>query len=75
MSYVEAFTAAKKTGVPLDKLRQAISAGGLNSGMFSNIYKWELDGDPKAHEFTIANCDKDVRYFNQIAHAEHLTTV
>lgn len=73
--YAEAFTAAKKTGVPLDRFREVISAGGLNSGMFQNVCRWVIDGDPKAHEFTIANCDKDIRYFNQLADAEHLTTV
>jgi hypothetical protein len=73
--YAEAFTAAKKTGVPLEKFHEVISAGGLNSGMFQNVCKWVIGGDPKAHEFTIANCDKDVRYFNQLADAEHLTTV
>ncbi len=72
--YAEAFTAAKKTGVPLDKFREVISAGGLNSGMFQNVCKWVVDGDPKAHEFTIANCNKDVRYYNQLADAEMLTT-
>ncbi len=72
--YAEAFTAAKKTGVPLDKFREVISAGGLNSGMFQNVCRWVVDGDPKAHEFTIANCNKDVRYYNQLADAEMLTT-
>ncbi len=73
--YAEAFTAAKKTGVPLKKFHEVISAGGLNSGMFQNVCNWVIGGDPKAHEFTIANCDKDVRYYNQLADAEGLTTV
>lgn len=73
--YAEAFTACKKTGVPLEKFHEVISAGGLNSGMFQNVCKWVIGGDPKAHEFTLANCDKDIRYFNQLADAEKLTTV
>ena len=73
--YAEAFTAARKTGVPLEKFHEVISAGGLNSGMFQNVCKWVIGGDPKAHEFTLANCDKDIRYFNQLADAEKLTTV
>lgn len=73
--YAEAFTTAKKTGVPLDKFHEVISAGGLNSGMFQNVCKWVIGGDPKAHEFTIANCDKDIRYYNQLADAERLTAV
>ena len=72
--YAEAFTTAKKTGVPLEKFHEVISAGGLNSGMFQNVCKWVIGGDPKAHEFTIANCNKDVRYYNQLADAEMLTT-
>jgi hypothetical protein len=73
--YAEAFTAARKTGVPLEKFHEVISAGGLNSGMFQNVCNWVIGGDPKAHEFTLANCDKDIRYFNQLADAEKLTTV
>lgn len=73
--YAEAFTTARKTGVPLEKFHEVISAGGLNSGMFQNVCNWVIGGDPKAHEFTIANCDKDVRYYNQLADAEKLTTV
>ena len=72
--YAEAFTACKKTGVPLEKFHEVISAGGLNSGMFQNVCNWVVGGDPKAHEFTLANCDKDIRYFNQLADAEKLTT-
>jgi hypothetical protein len=73
--YAEAFTTAKKTGVPLEKFHEVISAGGLNSGMFQNVCKWVIGGDPKAHEFTLANCDKDIRYYNQLADSEKLTTV
>jgi 3-hydroxyisobutyrate dehydrogenase-like beta-hydroxyacid dehydrogenase len=43
--------------------------------MFQNVCKWVIGGDPKAHEFTIANCDKDVRYYNQLADSQKLTTV
>ncbi|WP_319633567.1 NAD(P)-dependent oxidoreductase [Pelagibius marinus] len=73
--YAEAFTTAQKTGVPLEKFHEVISAGGLNSGMFQNVCKWVIGGDPKAHEFTLANCDKDIRYYNQLADSEKLTTV
>ena len=72
--FAEAFTTAKKTGVPLEKLYDVISAGGLNSGFFQNVSKWVIGRDPKAHEFTLANCDKDIRYYNQLANAEKLTT-
>ncbi len=73
--FAEAFTTAKKTGVPLEKLHEVITAGGLNSGFFQNVCKWVIGRDPKAHEFTLANCDKDIRYYNQLANAEKLTTV
>ena len=73
--FAEAYTTAKKTGVPLDKFYDVITAGGLNSGFFQNLSKWVIGRDPKAHEFTLANCDKDIRYYNQLANAEKLTTV
>lgn len=74
-TFAEAFTAAAKTGVPLEKLHEVVSAGGMNSIFFQNMCKWIIGRDPKAHEFTLANCRKDIGYFNQMADAAQLTTV
>ncbi|NIA68835.1 NAD(P)-dependent oxidoreductase [Pelagibius litoralis] len=74
-TFAEAYTAAKKTGVPLEKLYDVVSAGGMNSGFFQNVSKWVIGRDPKAHEFTLANCLKDISYYNQMVNAEKLTTM
>ncbi len=74
-TFAEAYTAAKKTGVPLEKLYEVVSAGGMNSGFFQNVSKWVIGRDPKAHEFTLANCLKDISYYNQMVNAEKLTTI
>ncbi len=73
--YAEAFTACKKTGVSIETFHDVIAAGGLNNIFFQNYCKWVLGRDPKAHEFTIRNCAKDVGYYNNMADAVGLTTI
>ena len=73
--FAEAFTACRMTGVDPAKFKDVIDCGGLNSGFFQNVCKWVLGRDPKAHEFSIANCAKDVRYYNAMADAVGLTAL
>ena len=67
--YAEAFAACRKSGVDIEKFHAILSAGGLNSGMFQRISNWVIGGDPKAHEFTIKNSYKDMKYYCQLADA------
>ena len=64
--YAEAFTACRKAGVDLQKFRDLITGGGINSGMFQRMSNYVIDGDPEAHLFTLQNCLKDIRYFTQL---------
>ena len=73
--FAEAYTAAKKSGIDLKDFYDVISAGGLNSGFFQNVSKWVIGGDPKAHEFTIRNCRKDITYYTRLADATPVTGV
>ena len=73
--FAEAFTACKKTGVSIETFHDVIAAGGLNNIFFQNYCKWVLGRDPKAHEFTIRNCAKDMGYYNNMADAVGLTTI
>ena len=73
--YAEAFTACKMTGIDIQTFHDVIAAGGLYNGFFQNYCKWVLGRDPKAHEFTISNCAKDMRYYNNMADAVGLTTI
>ncbi len=63
----EALTAARKSGVDLDALRQIVTAGGANSVMFQRLAAYVIDNDNTQLRFAIANAQKDVRYFLQMA--------
>lgn len=65
--YAEAFTACRKAGIDLEKFRELIASGGINSGLFQRMCGYVIDGDPEAHLFTLQNCVKDIRYFGQMA--------
>ena len=73
--FAEAFTACKKTGVSPKIFHDVIAAGGLNNGFFQNYCKWVLGRDPRAHEFTIRNCAKDIGYYNDMVDAAGLTAI
>ena len=73
--YAEAFTACKMTDIDIQTFHDVIAAGGLYNGFFQNYCKWVLGRDPKAHEFTIRNCAKDMGYYNNMADAVGLTTI
>ncbi len=65
--YAEAYTACRKGGVDLQKFRELITGGGINSGMFQRMSNYIIDGDPNAHLFSLNNCLKDIKYFSQLA--------
>lgn len=65
--YAEAFTACRKAGIDLEKFRELISGGGINSPMFQRMSNYVIGGDPEAHLFTLDNCLKDIKYFSQLA--------
>jgi len=67
----EACAAAVKSGLSLSKLREVISAGAVNSGVFQMIVGRMLDGngDLTGMKFTLANAMKDLRYYTHMAEA------
>ncbi|MBK8157476.1 MAG: NAD(P)-dependent oxidoreductase [Rhodospirillaceae bacterium] len=69
----EALATAKKSGVDLNALRQIVTAGGANSVMFQRLAAYQIDGDNTQLQFAIANAQKDVRYFLQMAEALPMT--
>ncbi|MBI2254026.1 MAG: NAD(P)-dependent oxidoreductase [Proteobacteria bacterium] len=70
----EALTAAKKSGVDLAALRQIVTAGGANSVMFQRLAAYQIDGDNTQLQFAIANAQKDIRYFLQMAESLPVST-
>lgn len=63
----EAATTARASGVDLGKLREVVSAGAVNSGMFQKIMAYAVDGDASGLQFAMGNARKDVGYYNDIA--------
>jgi 3-hydroxyisobutyrate dehydrogenase-like beta-hydroxyacid dehydrogenase len=63
----EAATTARASGVDLGKLREVVSAGAVNSGMFQKIMAYAVDGDPSGLQFAMANARKDVGYYADMA--------
>jgi 3-hydroxyisobutyrate dehydrogenase-like beta-hydroxyacid dehydrogenase len=63
----EALATAEKAGVDLKALREIVTAGGANSVMFQRLASYFIDGDKTQAQFAIANAQKDLRYYLQIA--------
>jgi 3-hydroxyisobutyrate dehydrogenase-like beta-hydroxyacid dehydrogenase len=63
----EAVAVAAKAGLPLQKLFDVVSAGGVNSGIFQMMVGRMLQGDLGGLKFSIANGRKDLRYYTHLA--------
>ena len=66
-SIAEAVAVAAKAGLKLDKLFEVISVGGVNSGIFQMMVGKMLQGDLSGLKFSIANAQKDLRYYTHLA--------
>lgn len=62
----EATAAAAKSGVSVQKLFEVTSAGAVNSGIFQWLLGRALQGDMAGLKFSIANGQKDLRYFTHL---------
>lgn len=63
----ECYSMISKIGVEPEIFREIVSNSGMNCGNFQNYSKYVCEGDPKAHEFTLSNCLKDITYYNRLA--------
>jgi 3-hydroxyisobutyrate dehydrogenase-like beta-hydroxyacid dehydrogenase len=63
----EAVAVAAKAGLPLQKLYDVVSAGGVNSGIFQMMVGKMLQGDLSGLKFSISNAQKDLRYYTHLA--------
>lgn len=72
----EAVAAAAKAGLSLPKVFQLLSAGAVNSGVLQMMLGRSLEGDLGGLKFTLANAQKDLRYYThlteQLATTSHL---
>lgn len=71
----ECFAMTKALGLKPQVLRELITNSGMNCGNFQNFAKYICDGDPNAHKFTLANCLKDITYYNRMATAQNTATL
>lgn len=63
----EAFAMADKMGVPRQSVYDVMSAGPLHSGMMDFVKAYAIDGNPQKLAFAVANANKDVGYYAQMA--------
>jgi 3-hydroxyisobutyrate dehydrogenase-like beta-hydroxyacid dehydrogenase len=63
----EAVAVASRAGLPLQKLYEVVSAGGVNSGIFQMMVGRMLQGDLSGLKFSIANGQKDLGYYLRLA--------
>ena len=64
----EALCACAATGVDLGRFSDVVSAGGANSGIFQLIVPKAISsGDCSGLAFSLANAEKDLRYYNRMA--------
>lgn len=72
----EAAAAAAKAGLALPKVFQLLSAGAVNSGVLQLTLGRAIEGDLGGLKFTLANAQKDLRYYThlteQLATTSHL---
>ncbi len=69
----EALCACAATGVDLARFAEVVSAGGANSGIFQLIVPKALEGDLTGLQFSLANAEKDLRYYTHLTESVPLT--
>jgi 3-hydroxyisobutyrate dehydrogenase-like beta-hydroxyacid dehydrogenase len=65
--YAEALAIARKAGLSVAQFHSVIGAGRMRSPFYDTFMKWSLEGDENAHQFSISNAHKDMRYMASMA--------
>lgn len=71
----ECYAMMSKIGLKPQVLRDLIANTGMNCGNFQNFSKYICDGDPNAHQFSLANCLKDMTYYSRLATKHNTATL
>lgn len=69
----ECYGLVREIGADPAVFREVVTNSGMNCGNFQNFSKYPVEGDPSGHKFTLANCFKDLTYYNRLA-ARHGTS-
>ncbi len=67
--YAEALALARKAGLSIEQFHSVVGSGRMRCGFYDTFMRWSVEGDPKAHLFTISNAHKDMRYTSNMANA------
>lgn len=70
--YAEALTLAKKSGIEPAVFDSVIRGGRMECGFYQTFFKYVLERDRNAHQFTLVNALKDMRYLESMADAVSL---
>ena len=62
----EALAACAATGLDIGRFAEVVSAGGANSGIFQLIVPKAIEGDLTGLQFSLANAEKDLRYYTHL---------
>jgi 3-hydroxyisobutyrate dehydrogenase-like beta-hydroxyacid dehydrogenase len=64
--FSEALAIARKAGLTVEQFHSVIGAGRMRSGFYDTFIQWSL-GHDNAHQFSVANAHKDMRYLTSLA--------
>lgn len=65
--YCEALATASKTGISPQVFDSVLRGSRMDCGFYQTFMKYVVDGDRNAHQFTIRNAHKDMRYMAAMA--------
>ena len=63
----ECYATMGKLDVNPATFREVIRASGMHCGNFETFSDYAVDGDPNSHKFSLANCQKDIGYYENMA--------
>jgi 3-hydroxyisobutyrate dehydrogenase-like beta-hydroxyacid dehydrogenase len=65
--YAEALALARKSGITPQTFDSVLRGSRMDCGFYQTFFKYVLEGDRNAHQFTLKNALKDVRYLESLA--------
>ncbi len=65
--YAEALTLAKKVGITAETFDKVIRGSRMDCGFYQTYFKYVIERDRNAHQFTLYNAYKDMRYLEALA--------
>jgi 3-hydroxyisobutyrate dehydrogenase-like beta-hydroxyacid dehydrogenase len=71
--YSEALALAKKSGISPQTFDSVLRGSRMDCGFYQTFFSYVLDGNRKAHLFTINNALKDTRYLEAMADSVNLS--